>query len=505
MFNTDFYPTPAHVIEQMLSSESLEGKSVLEPSAGKGDIVDYLLQSGANVIACEKEKELVKILAHKCRVINYDFLQVSSEDISHVNYIVMNPPFSADENHILHAYEIAPAGCKIIALCNAETVKNPYQSSRKRLANLIEENGDSKNLGNCFSGAERSTGVEIALVRLQKPGGGYEAEFDGFFLEDEPEQEQANGMMSYNFVQDVVNRYIAAIKLYDSQYTLTQQMTALLNGSFNSKLEFKSTNDKGYPVTRSEFKKDLQKQAWKFIIDKFNLRKYATRGLNEDINKFVEQQSEVPFTMRNIYRMVEIIIGTAGQRMDKAIVEVFDKLTQRYHENRYSLPGWKTNSHYLVNQKFILDGLCYQDQRWYKGQSRIEMSYSSCDTIQDLLKALCYITGEKYEKFMSLYQAVRYAYRLYDLKGKLVAWESNNLDADRKKRELSSRGIETRMQHEQPSYGEWFDWGFFEVKAFKKGTMHFKFKDADVWGKFNQRVAQIKGYPLPENIHKKAA
>ena len=51
--------------------------------------------------------------------------------------------------------------------------------------------------------------------------------------------------------------------------------------------------------------------------------------------------------------------------------------------------------------------------------------------------------------------------------------------------------------------GGWYDFGFFEVKGFKKGTGHFKFKSQDVWAKFNQRIAKLKGYPLPQ--HKKQA
>lgn len=32
----------------------------------------------------------------------------------------------------------------------------------------------------------------------------------------------------------------------------------------------------------------------------------------------------------------------------------------------------------------------------------------------------------------------------------------------------------------------------------KKGSMHFEWLDLDLWGKFNQRIAKIKGYPLFE-------
>ena len=34
-----------------------------------------------------------------------------------------------------------------------------------------------------------------------------------------------------------------------------------------------------------------------------NMEKYATQQLREQINKFIEQQESVPFTMFNIYRV----------------------------------------------------------------------------------------------------------------------------------------------------------------------------------------------------------
>ena len=40
MFNKDFYPTPKEVIMQMIDGINLNEKVVLEPSAGKGNIVD---------------------------------------------------------------------------------------------------------------------------------------------------------------------------------------------------------------------------------------------------------------------------------------------------------------------------------------------------------------------------------------------------------------------------------------------------------------------------------
>src|SRR5690625_64632 len=109
MFNSDFYRTPPEVINQMLFGIDLRGKVVLEPSAGRGDIVDALRQRGSEIILTyEKDPDLKSIVEKKSRFMGYDFLTSTAQELSHIDYIIMNPPFSRDEHHILHAWEVAP-------------------------------------------------------------------------------------------------------------------------------------------------------------------------------------------------------------------------------------------------------------------------------------------------------------------------------------------------------------------------------------------------------------
>ena len=456
MFNTDFFPTPKDVIFQMLEGVTIQDKIILEPSSGKGDIIDYLNANGAEkVLFCEINEDLQAISQHKGKFLKADFLDVESSDISHIDLIVMNPPFSADEKHISHAFNIAPAGCKIIALCNAQTVANAYSQSRKELKNKIDLFGTFTNLGSCFQDSERSTNVEIGLIILQKLGAKYSTEFEGFFLDDEQEPDR-EGIMSYNIVRDLVNRYVESIKIFDRQLEEAQRMNQLTTGYFSVKIGMNLT-DSDKPIQRADFKKEMQKSGWHFIFNKMNMQKYATSQLRDDINKFVETQTNVPFTMKNIYQMLRLINATTGQRMDKAIEVVFDKVTLHHHENRFGLKGWKTNDNYVLNQKFIIPHICWQDQRWYKGESLIRIEYRSAYILDDLLKGMCYITGDNYDNFPNFEKTAR-------------------------------------ANH----YGESFEWAYFKVKCYKLGTAHIEFKDRELWGRFNQRVAKIKGFPLYE-------
>ena len=94
--NPDFYPTPAAVVERMLMDDSPAGLVVLEPSAGSGNIAEKLREYGAReVLTCERDANLQAVLTRKgFRLMASDFLTVTAEQISHVNMIVMNPPFS---------------------------------------------------------------------------------------------------------------------------------------------------------------------------------------------------------------------------------------------------------------------------------------------------------------------------------------------------------------------------------------------------------------------------
>ena len=465
MFGIDFYPTPSDVIGTMLNGMDLSGKAVLEPSAGSGNIVDALKAQGAAVVACEIDADLRAILYDKCRVIRNDCMQLTKADISHVNAIVMNPPFSAQEKHLLHLWDIAPGGCLIISLCNATMYELVTTSERKRLSSIIDQNGTFENLGEVFKDADRSTRVSIGLVRITKPKtDASDDEFSGFFLGEDEEEPQENGIISYNAVRDLVNRYVKACTIYSELVGVKARLHAVTGSFFDGEVGVKSA------MTYDEYKKALQKAGWAFIFDKMGLQEYTTKGVREDINKFVETQVSIPFTMRNIYHMLDIVTQTAGQRMDKALIEVFDRVTERHHDNRHHIKGWKTNIHYMVGKKFILPYQINSATHYgFTSDTYSSLCNSRDGVIPDFEKALCFVEG------------IRYSWE-----------EEENGRKVRKKIKTVNESIDRN------TYGEWYTSHFFRYKGYKNGNMHFEFIDEEVWARFNQRIAQLKGFPLPE-------
>ena len=93
----------------MTQGESFADAVVLEPSAGSGNIVRFCKEDGARYVkACEINDTLRNSLYNECNVIAPDFLTVQREQVADINYIIMNPPFTTVEKHILHAWENTP-------------------------------------------------------------------------------------------------------------------------------------------------------------------------------------------------------------------------------------------------------------------------------------------------------------------------------------------------------------------------------------------------------------
>lgn len=462
MFHNEFYPTPKEVLYMM--QLDCKDKVILEPHAGKGNIVDFCKENGAKeVLTFEINKDLQEIVKRKSKLLGSDFFECKPEQISHIDAIYMNPPFSNADKHILHAWEIAPEGCEIVSLCNYTTISQPYG----RLKVLIRDNGITENLGDCFRQAERTTGVEVGLIRLFKPVASKEFEFEGFFMDEDEEEEQGNGIMQYNEVRALVNRYVGTMKAFDKMKYELDALNHLISGIGMSSVTLEISSER-MVTTKEQFSKIIQKRSWHHIFNKMNMEKYVTSGVMKDINKFVETQENVPFTMKNIYKMLEIIVGTREHTFNRALEEAVDNFTKHTHENRFGVEGWKTNSGYMLNKKFICEGIV--EPSWGGGSLQVKYSSYNGNKIDDLVKVLCNITGKNYNDIGTLYRF------------------NFNRNTHEKNFEIMPN--------------EWYEFGFFDVKFFKKGTMHLKFKNIDDWYRLNQAYGKLKGFTLPETYKK---
>lgn len=135
--DNQFYPTLKSLLKKVAASvDWMKISSVLEPSAGKGDIADYVREKlntpytryDTQIDCIEKDPGLRKILEGKeYHVIHDDFLTYYGK--YHYDLVILNPPFSEGDKHLEKALELQKYGGKIICILNAETIENPYDKT----------------------------------------------------------------------------------------------------------------------------------------------------------------------------------------------------------------------------------------------------------------------------------------------------------------------------------------------------------------------------------------
>lgn len=502
MFNKDFYPTPEKLIEKLLNPYLdgyykdrmyLEG-TILEPSAGKGDIIQFIAnknRSQAEIHAIEIEQDLRNILSaidnDNFALVGDDFLQFQPDE--QYDYIFMNPPFSNGEDHLLKAVEIAE-DTKIACILNAETLRNPYTNKRKLLLEVIEQyNGKTEFIKNAFKNAERKTGVEVVLIWLHVKK--ETSKFDFTHINEEDlELDFDFSFTGYDVAKtDMIgNLKIRAEKVkkaYEEKLRADAKFEHYLsqfkeNESITYKYDAKYiVKEDGTPQNKFSFlNKQLKKQMWAKVIEELDIKKFMSRSVLKDFDRFLSQQKKMAFNKENVFSLFSMIMQNRYNILDKAIVEVFEELTKHaYRENRMYVETWKTNDAYKVNKKMIApssikygDYCSSHDLKIYGSRFSLR-SYYDDSFLGDFDKVLCYITGQNAAEIISINKALHTKFE--------------QLGTVRTGDKFDSTCEST----------------FFKIKFFKKGTIHLEFKDLELWREFNFRACKGKNW-LPNDEYK---
>jgi len=121
------FPTPPEVADKVVALAEIEdGCSVLEPSAGTGNLLDALKRSGdwdriGEAVAVEVSADLARGLSStfspSVSVLCKDFLATEFE--STFDRVLMNPPFNNGEDirHIEKAFSLLNPGGRLVAIC----------------------------------------------------------------------------------------------------------------------------------------------------------------------------------------------------------------------------------------------------------------------------------------------------------------------------------------------------------------------------------------------------
>lgn len=499
MLPKDFYPTPKNIIAKMLCDIDFTMiKSILEPSAGKGDIVEALKEKekihsyGHNkyqfdVDCIENDHNLQHILKGKnFRVVYNDFL--TYDTMKEYQLIVMNPPFSNGCKHLLKALEMQKKnGGAVVCLLNAETLKNPCTNDRLDLQRkLTEYNAKIEYIQDAFLDAERKTAVEIALVKVQLP----DVHRESFILEGlrkaqeqkEITEEENTQLIDSDFFKAIVNQYQleveAGIKLIKEYYAMKPFILSefgkdeetgetIQQGGCILSLDIGSNRDAYHnKLSVNEYIREVRRKYWSALFKNKKFIGQLTNNLQRDFYNKVEELSNYDFSLYNIYQLKIDMQEKIVKGIEDTIIELFDELSNKYSywdeasKNIHYYNGWKTNQSWIINKKVIIPLSAY-NEFW----GRYEPSdYKIVNKLQDMEKCFNYLDG-------GLTEAV-------DLEESLKFAEEYG----------ETKNIQLK---------------YFTVTFYKKGTCHITFNNEELLKKFNIFGSQHKGW-LPPSYGKKS-
>lgn len=167
-FNQAFY-TPPEVARIVVQIASVEGKTVLEPSAGHGALATACRANGAEVTCIEEDRKSCDVLESLgLKTTHANFLGMDWLD--HFDRVVMNPPFEngKDIAHVTHAFKFLADGGRLVAIMSpAWQTKQDKKSAAFRA--LVNEFGHIAEKLEPGAFKESGTNVATVIVILNRP------------------------------------------------------------------------------------------------------------------------------------------------------------------------------------------------------------------------------------------------------------------------------------------------------------------------------------------------
>lgn len=480
-FNAEeFYPTPENVLDKLtMGIDWIKTQCVLEPSAGKGNIADYISErariarwnNDIEIDCIEIDDDLKSTLKGKeYRVVHDDFMTFKT--FKKYDLIIMNPPFSNGAAHLLKALDMQKNGGAVACVLNAETLKNPYSNERQLLCKKLKDlNADITYMEGAFASAERPTGVEIAIIRVfieyEKP--------DSIFYEEmkkkayqEHSYEEMTDLAPNDYIEAAVAMYNmeveAGIKLIQEYRALSPYiMNSLKENNYNYPILTLKVGDKDLSVNR--YVKCVRAKYWDALFRNPKFTGPMTSNLAKQYSDQVHELKNYDFSVYNIKCLQLEMSKSLIHGIEECIIKLFDELSYQYSysdelsSNIHYYNGWKTNKCWYINKKVIMPWV----NAFSKYSGRFDPDYYVKQKLGDIEKALNYLDGGLTEcRDMEMW--LNYAAQI----------------GQTKKIELK----------------------YFYVTFYKKGTCHLEFKNEELLKKLNIFGAQNKRW-LPPAYGKK--
>lgn len=474
--NYQFSTISKDIVEKMLIKlDNIKDiKYILEPSAGKGNLVKIIQNSYKHDLLCreifidtiEINPQFKLILNNlKVPVIYDDFLTFNT--LKKYDAIIMNPPLNNGEEHLLKAIEIQEKyGGQIVCLLNPQILKEPHNIKGKELLNKLKElNADIEYIAKLLLTDGRTIDIDRTIVYINIPKKYTESillanlknnkEYmtystyaqDDSLLEKNPIEYfpvlyNNEILLGINLIREFksLKKYILLDK-DTSEYNLSNNINLMLHDS---------------ELTINNYIEAVRYKYWKIIFDSKMFQEIFTTNLKCEYKSRLYDFKKYDITSYNITSLRCEIFYKLKQDIKNNILEIFDEFSRKYSYSDFSknihyYNGWKTNEAYKINNKIILpyrawDYLNRYNPNILKGK------------LLDIEKIFSMLNDD----VLGVYETE-----------KILKWAGNV-------------NITKNIQFK-----------FFKVTFYKKGTCHITFTDKKFLDKLNIYGSQKKGWLPP--------
>ena len=464
--DSEFYPTPSALAGRMAQFIDWKGVcNILEPSAGKGDLIQNVLKCAQKrtrnwrdehfleMVDCvEIDENLRHILDGKgYRVVHDDFLTFTG--FKHYDLIVMNPPFSNGDEHLLKAISmIRESGGQIVCLLNAETIRNPYTNRRKLLKELLSElNAKIEFVQNAFARAERPSRVEVAIIYINAPAPVRKSSIlEGLKRAAEQkinEEGAPKAIVAGDWLDQMVSGYEMEAK---AGIALMEEFNALAPYIMSGTDEYakpliqlsvgKYEVDHASSDTVNTYLRSLRGKYWHQLLSRREITEKLTSSLQREYDGKIDEMRDYDFNRYNVRRVFLEITSQLSRGVEESIEKLFDEFSAKHswfpecEKNIHYFNGWATNKAHKVGMKVILpiNGFyaCWNDKKELR-------AYEFAQKIADIERALNYLDCGDTVSRIDPYSVARTA----------------------EARQITS-----------------MDFTYFSATFYKKGTCHIKFR-----------------------------
>ncbi len=486
---SDFYPTPMHIAGQMLSLIDMGSvATVLEPSAGKGDLCDALksmfngskyhrgfYDNRIEVDCIEIDQNLRFILQGKgYRVVHDDFITLNTK--KKYDLILANPPFSEADEHIMKMLDMQEDGGQLVCLLNAETLRNPYTNLRKTLLKRLTEYGATiKYVRDGFTKSQRKTGVEIAIVAVKIPVKSYVSSdiwenMKKAAEHNDNESSEPTQLATGNYIEQLIKSCeleIDASLVFFKEYNgFTPYILNDKNSEYAKPIFQVSICGHEYDFVGCEAKdrylKAVRRKYWRALFHLPQLTEKFTSNIMQSYQDSIDKMQDYDFTMFNIQQILVELNSKLQLGVHESIMQLFETFTAKHswnseieNGNIHYYSGWASNKAHKINSKVIIPIYGCFASSW---RSEKLDEYACVKLLSDMEKSLDYLDRGKTENV--------------DLLGCI----------HRANAVAQTRNINCK---------------YFSITFYKKGTCHIKFHDQRIVDILNIYAAQNKNWLPP--------